>query len=199
MKISVFQLGELGANCYIVADEKTKGCAIVDPGGQGGALADWLEKQGLQPRMVLLTHGHFDHVGGTRELADRYPGIPIYLHPADTGLTPDMSRGLYSNSSYQDGDTICMDSISFRVLSTPGHTPGSVRLVSEDILLTGDTLFAGSCGRTDFPGGSWQDMKNSLRRLAALPGNPSVLPGHGGQSDLDTERKSNPYLREAGK
>lgn len=199
MKLTVLQLGELGANCYIVADEQTQVCAIVDPGGQGEDLADWLEGQGLKPRMVLLTHGHYDHVGGTRALADRYPGMPIYLHPGDTGLTPDMCRGLYWTASYEDGDTVTLDSITFRVLHTPGHTPGSVCLQAGDALLTGDTLFAGSCGRTDFPGGSWQDMMASLRRLAALPGNPAVLPGHGGQSDLDTERAANPYLKEASK
>ncbi len=197
MQITVFQLGQLGANCYIVADEQTKVCTVVDPGGQGRELAGWLGEQGLTPRYVFLTHGHFDHVGGVKQLAEAFPGLPVYLHPADTKLTPELSRGLWWTDFYEDGDTLPMDGVSFRVLHTPGHTPGSVCLQADDVLLTGDTLFAGSCGRTDFPGGSWDQLMDSFARLAALPGNYSVLSGHGEESDLDTERRRNPYMKEA--
>ena len=197
MQITVFQLGQLGANCYIVTDEKAKSCAVVDPGGQGRQLAQWLRDKGLTPRLVLLTHGHFDHVGGVQELVVEFPGLPVYLHPNDTKLTPDLSRGLFWTDFYEDGDELAMDGLTFRVLHTPGHTPGSVCLQVDDVLLTGDTLFAGSCGRTDFPGGSWQQLMDSFARLSKLPGNFGVLSGHGESSDLDTERASNPYMKEA--
>ena len=197
MQITVFQLGQLGANCYIVTDEKAKSCAVVDPGGQGRQLAQWLRDKGLTPRLVLLTHGHFDHVGGVQELVGEFPGLPVYLHPNDTKLTPDLSRGLFWTDFYEDGDELAMDGLTFRVLHTPGHTPGSVCLQVDDVLLTGDTLFAGSCGRTDFPGGSWQQRMDSFARLSKLPGNFGVLSGHGESSDLDTERASNPYMKEA--
>jgi len=199
MKITVFQLGALGTNCYIVIDERTRSCAVVDPGATGEAVADWLEKEGLQPRYVLLTHGHYDHVGGVAGLRQRYAGIPVYVHEADTHLTPQLCMGLEWTHHYDEGDTLKMDGVTFRVLHTPGHTPGSVCLLAEDALLSGDTLFAGSCGRTDFPGGSWSQMQDSLNRLSQLEGDLRVLPGHMEDSTLDRERKHNPYMKEATK
>ena len=197
MKITVFQLGALGTNCYIVIDEQTKACAVVDPGASGETVADWLDREGLQPRYVLLTHGHYDHVGGVAGLRDRYEGIPVYVHEADTHLTPQLSMGLEWTHHYDEGDTLTMDGVVFRVLHTPGHTPGSVCLLAGDVLLSGDTLFAGSCGRTDFPGGSWSQMMDSLTRLSKLEGDLRVLPGHMEDSTLERERKHNPYMKEA--
>ena len=197
MRITVFQLGQLGANCYIVADEEARSCAVVDPGGQGRELAAWLRKQNLMPKYVLLTHGHFDHVGGVKALVAEFPGLPVYLHPGDTNLTPELCQGLWWTDHYEDDDVLQMDGVAFRVLHTPGHTPGSVCLMAEDVLLTGDTLFAGSCGRTDFPGGSWDQLMDSFARLAALPGDYAVLSGHSEKTTLETERRSNPYMKEA--
>jgi len=199
MHITVFQLGALGTNCYIVTDEETKSCAIVDPGASGEALINWLDGDGLWPQYVLLTHGHYDHVGGVAALRDRYEGIPVYVHEADTHLSRELSMGLQWTHHYKEGDVLTMDSVEFRVLHTPGHTPGSVCLLAEDVLLAGDTLFAGSCGRTDFPGGSWQQMMESLCRLAKLPETVRVLPGHGEDSTMERELKYNPYIREATK
>ena len=195
MEITVFQLGSLGTNCYIVKDEKA--CAIIDPGASGEALADWLEQEGLQPKFVLLTHGHYDHVGGVESLRDRFAGLPVYVHEADTRLTPDLSHGLQWTNFYGEGDVLTMGKLSFRVLHTSGHTPGSVCLLCGDALFCGDTLFAGSCGRVDFPGGSWTEMLYSLGRLSKLEDHLQVLPGHGEPSTIQAERQYNPYMKEA--
>ncbi len=197
MKLYSFPLGPLETNCYVVADEATGRCAIVDPGDDGAAVAQWLEQQQLTPAYLFLTHGHYDHVGGIADLRAEYPDLPVYIHTADTALPPQLSRGLSWTHTYDEGDTISMDGITFRVLHTPGHTPGSVCLVAGTLLLSGDTLFAGSCGRTDFPGGSWKEMLASLKRLAQLEGDYTVLPGHGGATTLQTERDTNPYMKEA--
>ena len=197
MKLYSFPLGPLETNCYVVADEATGRCAIVDPGDDGAAVAQWLEQQQLTPAYLFLTHGHYDHVGGIADLRAEYPDLPVYVHEADIALPPQMTRGLSWTNTYGEGDTISMDGITFRVLHTPGHTPGSVCLVAGTLLLSGDTLFAGSCGRTDFPGGSWQQMLASLKKLAQLEGDYTVLPGHGGATTLQTERDTNPYMKEA--
>ena len=202
MKIKAFQVGELMTNCYLVWDENTKNAAIVDPGDDGAWLYDNLQKEGLTLRHILLTHGHFDHTSGVAELREKCPVKPeIHMSRKDLGLRPVFGEPAvlepYWITDWREGDTVVLDSITFRVLETPGHTPGSVCLLAEDVLFSGDTLFQGSCGRTDFPGGSWEQMAASLRRLYELPGDYTVLSGHTGSTTLQRERQTNIYMRSA--
>ena len=188
-------LGDYQTNCYLCWDEETKRCAIIDPGYEPETILAAIRARGLTPAMILLTHAHFDHVGAVRPLADLF-GLSCWLCEKETALPESLSDGpVYYTDTYEDGDKIPLDSLRFTVLETPGHTPGSVCLRCGDLLFTGDTLFAGSCGRTDFPGGNGAAMHASLRRLAALPGDCTVLPGHGPATTLARERQFNPYMK----
>ena len=206
MEISVLQLGQIGTNCYIFREAGSKKCGIVDPGDQGEQVAEWLKRQQLEPEAVLLTHGHFDHILGIPGLRAEWRSLPIYCHPADIGegeSTRVFGQSFPTVASfgnvtpYKEGDVVKAAGIDVEVLETPGHTPGSVTLRAGDVLFTGDTLFAGSMGRTDLPGGDEDTIMRSLRRLYELEGDYQVLPGHEGQSTLERERKSNYCLRMA--
>ena len=206
MEISVLRLGQIGTNCYIFRREGGYRCCIVDPGDQGEQVARWLVEKGLEAEAVLLTHGHFDHILGIPGLREEWPDLPVYCHPADLGGGDTTSlfgetfptvRSFGDITPYREGDTVEVDGIRLEVLDTPGHTPGSVTLRAENVLFTGDTLFAGSMGRTDLPGGDEGEIMRSLKRLGELEGDYQVLPGHEGQSTLERERKSNYCLRAA--
>ena len=196
MNIAVLPLSPLQANCYVAAEGNA--CVLIDPGAQGMQLVNWLKDNHLTPEAVLLSHGHYDHVGAVQALVQEF-GMDVYLHKGDTTMTGDLAKGLYWNKTYAEGDTVTVGGMEFTVLHTPGHTPGSVCLKLGSTLFAGDTLFAGSCGRTDFPGGSWEQMMTSLRRLSEIKENHTVLPGHGGETTLDRERAYNPYMKEATK
>ena len=198
MNIITLPLGPLETNCYVVFENAPGACVLVDPGAQAQSILDCLKERGLTPGLILLTHAHFDHTGALRELHAQYPDVPIYVSAQDTDETLNMSHGnLIYTDTYEEGDTVRAGALEFTVLETPGHTPGSVTLRCGGALFTGDTLFAGSCGRTDFDGGSAEQMRASLRRLGQLPGDLSVYPGHGESSTLSYERRQNLYLREA--
>lgn len=196
MPYDMLPLGPLETNCWLCWDENTRGCAVIDPGAEPEKLVRALQEKDLHPKAILLTHAHFDHVGAVAPLA-RALNLPVYVHEADTALPERLTGGpLYFTAEYAEGDTVTVDGLRFEVLETPGHTMGSVCLRCGALLFTGDTLFAGACGRTDL-GGSAAAMGASLCRLALLPGDYAVLPGHGPASTLDLERRTNPYLREA--
>lgn len=196
MKFYSLALGDYQTNCYIVHDENRRDCFVVDPGYQCGDILDFCADKGLTIAAVLLTHGHFDHVGAVKELAAEVPSCDVYLHEAETTMPPMMTAGkLYYTHTYDEGSKLTVAGLDIRVLHTPGHTPGSVCLVCENHLFSGDTLFAMSCGRTDLPGGSWKTIQNSLHRLASLEGNFWIHPGHGESTTLAQEKQYNPYMR----
>lgn len=203
MYIASMPVGMIGTNCYILGDEDTKSLAIIDPGDEAEEIETMVKKSGMEVKMVLLTHGHFDHVTGLPGVLKLHPGVPVYINKLDyhEAIAPNQfSNGIGEIPNvhyYDEGDAIQLGSLTVEVLSTPGHTPGSVTLKVGDALFTGDTLFAGSCGRTDFVGGSHKDMMRSLKRLAELPGDYAVYPGHEGTSRLSRERKYNAFMAAA--
>ena len=191
MEIQRLYLGNLETNCYIVSDGEGH-CAIIDPAEDAQQILQAVNGQTVEA--IFLTHGHYDHTGATQALYEALH-CPVYLHEADLALPRFLTRGwLYHNRSYQEGDEIPVGKLRFTVMETPGHTAGSVCLRCENALFTGDTLFHRSCGRTDL-GGSHYEMQKSLDRLAAIPENLRVFPGHMDESTLDEERRSNPYMR----
>ena len=206
MHIKSFALGAYETNCYIVADESTLDCAVIDPGADATTILNYLEETNLHCRFILLTHGHFDHTGAVDDLLAETDAV-LFVHKDDVGVSVggDFYRFLPPQGTkyYSDGEVICVGALSFTVLETPGHTPGSVTLIcaeagSDDkVLFTGDTLFRDSCGRTDFPGSDPDAILRSLKRIAELPGDYEVYPGHGFFSTLDRERRVNYFVNVA--
>ena len=194
LNIHTLTLGAYGTNCYIVHDSASKTCCVIDPGYTPEKVLSEVNALGLTVEAILLTHCHFDHVGAVKDLAAQYD-CKVFLDKKELAMPPMLTNGpLYYTDGYGDGDTLTLAGIPIQVLETPGHTPGSVCLIMEDTLFSGDTLFAGSCGRTDLPCGDARAMRDSLRRLAALSENYRVCPGHGPSSTLNREKQTNPYL-----
>ena len=194
LKVHALTLGAYQVNCYIIHDEKSTSCCIIDPGYEADTILDKLSELGLTLEAILLTHGHFDHVGAVRDIAAD-TGCQVYLCADDLSMPTNLTAGkLYYTQTYAEGTQLHLAGLDITVLQTPGHTPGSVCLLTENTLFSGDTLFAGSCGRTDLPGGSWEQMRSSLKRLSEIEANLWVLPGHGESTMLESEKKYNPYL-----
>ena len=195
LKIYVLPLGDYQTNCYIIHEAASSRCCVIDPGFTPQVVLDQVEKLGLTVEAILLTHGHFDHVGGVREIAAE-TGCQVYIHPDELSMPPMMTAGpLYHTHIYTEGSRLTLAGLTISVRHTPGHTPGSVCLLVEDAMFSGDTLFAGSCGRTDLPGGNWVTITKSLKHLASMQANFRVFPGHGESTTLDDEKRYNPYMR----
>ena len=201
MKVKMLQVGPIGTNCYILEDEGTKLAAVIDPGDEADRILEVLKEAQVKVEYILLTHGHYDHTTGVPELHEALPEAKIYIHQADAHgagnhLFP-LAGQVDELLLYDEGDILPLGSLTIQVMHTPGHSPGCVVLKVEDVLFCGDTLFAGSMGRTDLPGGSHAQIMASLKRLGELEGNYHVCPGHDRISTLDRERQTNFFLGDA--
>ncbi len=194
LNIQTMVLGNYATNCYILFDSERTDCVVIDPGFEPERILSRLNRLGKSLAAILLTHGHFDHVGAVKALFEQ-TDCDVYLCPEDRVLPEGLTAGaLCYTNSYAEGSVITVAGLTFNVMNTPGHTPGSVCLQCQDVIFTGDTLFCSSCGRTDL-GGSWDQMQASLQRLKNLPGDYKILPGHGEATTLQAERIYNPYMR----
>ena len=195
LKMCALPLGAYQTNCYMVWADTADTCVVIDPGFEPDTVLLEAKRQGKTIEAILLTHGHFDHVGAVRDIAAE-TDCKVYLCENDLAMPTQLTAGpLYYTDLYGEGDVLKLAGLSIKVLHTPGHTPGSVCLQCEDCIFSGDTLFWGSCGRTDLPGGSWSTIQKSLKRLAGLSGDFKVYPGHGDSTTLSFERKMNPYMQ----
>ena len=208
MILESFPVGPLRCNCTILGDEVTHEAMVVDPGDNIPEILSRLQKHGLTLRQIVVTHAHIDHVGGAAQLR-KLTGAPVMMNQHDLPLLGmmEMQAGWIGvptpevgppDASAEDGLAIGLAALPAEVLHTPGHTPGSICLLfpAQHLLLAGDTLFAGSIGRTDLPGGDGHQILRSLRdRLLVLPDDTRVLPGHGPETTIGEERYSNPFLQ----
>jgi len=209
MKIDYLILGGYQTNCYVLRkDDSAKDCLIIDPGLEAAKLIEFLDEQKLNPVVVVLTHGHIDHIAGLTVLRNQFPEIKVYIHNLDAEMLTDPNINLSAMSgmtfitdaedvSLKNRDIIDLAGMKLRVLHTPGHTPGGISLYSKEagVVFVGDTLFADSIGRTDFPGGNMSQLLNSVReKLFTLPEETEVYPGHGPATTIATEKAHNPFF-----
>ncbi|AOY76952.1 MBL fold metallo-hydrolase [Clostridium formicaceticum] len=206
MILERLSVGVYGANCYIIGDEKTDEAAVVDPGGDADKILKVLEDKGLHLKYILLTHGHGDHIGGLKELKEK-TNAPIYLHEEDHAMLQNSNKNFSSRMGgpviemtadhfLEEGDSLKVGELTLNIIHTPGHTQGCVCIHIEDIILTGDTLFANSIGRTDLDGGNHQQIIKSIKdKLMTLDENTTVFPGHGPATQIGVEKTTNPYIK----
>ena len=201
MKVITTVVGSLQTNCDRLIDEETKLAALIDPGDNADKLLALIKEEGVTLKYILLTHGHRDHTLAVPAVKQAIPEAEVYIGEADAHST-----GIYHYplidfipdlKFYGEGDTLTLGSLTIRVMATPGHTLGGVTLLVGDAMFSGDTLFAGSMGRTDLPGGNGEQMVASLRRLGQIEGEYTVYPGHMHATILSREQEYNPYIRQA--
>jgi hydroxyacylglutathione hydrolase len=198
MIIETFTVGMLSTNCYVVNSEHGKEAIIIDPGLESSfeskQIFNYIAKEELQIKLILNTHGHQDHISGNTIFQEKY-NIPIYIHKYDAPLLEELKTKKFpAPSLLEDESLIKFGDESLMVMLTPGHTPGSICLVGEKLVFTGDTLFNEGIGRTDFPGGSMRNMQLSLLKLMRLPDYFLIYPGHGPTSIIIEEKRNNPFL-----
>ncbi len=195
MKIIHLNVGPLQTNCYIAWAPGSTGCAIIDPGEEAARILTTVQENGLTVEAVFLTHGHFDHISGAKALHEK-TGCKVYINPKEQALPDRLTNGkFFCTDPYAQGDTVTAGGLTFSVMETPGHSVGCVCLICGDVIFSGDTLFAGTCGRTDLPTSSWNAITESLKRLSQLPGDYTVYPGHGRSTTMNEERADNPYMQ----
>lgn len=199
-------MGAMGANCYLFACMDTKKAVVIDPGADAKRIYRWVLEKGLKVDYILLTHGHVDHIGAVDELKELLGDVLVGIHADDAGMLTDGRKNL---SSYfgpglvlnkadlllQDGQELMIGKERLKVISTPGHSPGGACFLCSEGLFSGDTLFAGSIGRTDFPGGSMNQLLDGVKKkLLILPEDTRVFPGHGEETSIGEEKRDNPFL-----
>lgn len=201
MLIKKFVVGPLESNCFIIADDGSKECFIVDPGDEPDRILDFIQENGFKVKFIVCTHAHFDHVGAVSDIK-KDTGAKIVVHADDLEIYRktreqgaswgfELDEQPEPDMFVSEGDRIEIGDLKFEILHTPGHSPGGICIYGEGILITGDTLFAGSVGRTDFYGGDLRDLKKSFKRLISLPAGVKVLPGHGPESTIAREKIEN--------
>ncbi len=205
MFFKAIHVGNLQTNCYILGCKETKECLVIDPGDEGERILNIIEQEGYKLEKVINTHGHWDHIGANFYLKSK-TNAKIYIHEDDAAFLRDENLSLMSwvakgektvdaDEILKDGDTIKLGLLNLKVIHTPGHTPGGISLQVKNLLFTGDTLFAGSIGRTDLPGGDYDEIIKSLKtKLAPLDDNLEVYPGHGPKTTLGYEKSNNPFF-----
>lgn len=198
MLIETFTVGMLSTNCYVASCHDTKEAVILDPGldyeSEAQQIIDYIEQAQLKVRYIVNTHGHSDHVKGDTVFQDKYL-VPVCIHKLDAYFIESLKTpNVPANIILEEGSKIQFGNVTLTVLHTPGHTAGSICLVGDHLVFTGDTLFAGGIGRTDFPEGSMTDMNRSLKKLEELPVNTLIYPGHGETSIMGEEKRVNPFL-----
>lgn len=208
MKIKTLIVGPIETNCYIAYCPETKEGVVIDPGDEGDRIVNTIDQLGIKVNYIINTHGHHDHIKGNKKVKDA-TGAKVLIHTNDAPMLVDPTKNLShftgekthepgADKELSDGDIISFGNISLKVLHTPGHTPGCISLLctTENICFTGDTLFYGSVGRTDLPGGDYKTLMNSLKdKLVNLSNEVRVYPGHGPYSTIGDEKKINPYLK----
>jgi hydroxyacylglutathione hydrolase len=198
MQIETFTVGTLSTNCYVVNPDQNKEAIIIDPGlefsSEAQQIFNYISESKLKIKLILNTHGHRDHISGNTIVQKKYD-IPIYIHKFDAPSLEELENSKFpTNVLLEEGSQIKFGDQTLRVMHTPGHTPGSICLLGEKLVFTGDTLFAEGIGRTDFPGGSMREMQLSLQKLVSLPDYYLIYPGHGPTSIIAEEKRTNPFL-----
>ena len=203
--VKSFEVGPVAANCYILKDNNSSAGMVIDPGGNPSKLLSAIKEMGVEVKLIALTHGHFDHIGGLKEVKQAL-NVPVAIHEEDGDMLTDARKNLSAfvgvpgemeeaDVLLKDGDNISFGGCSLKVIHTPGHTPGGVCFYGGGALFSGDTLFAGSVGRTDFPGSSTEAILDSIRnRLTKVSDATKVFPGHGPASTMGIERETNPFF-----
>lgn len=199
-------VGALETNCYLVYCQETLECAVIDPGAEAEKIFRVIGNKELKPAILINTHGHVDHVGANRDIKDKFD-IPLYIHKADSPMLESILQtglGFFLGAKaspppdkfLEEGEEIKIGNVSLLVFHTPGHSPGSVSLLGDGILFSGDTLFYGGVGRTDLPGGSWAELERSIKeRIFTLPEDTLVLTGHGPTTTVGQEKRFNPFIQ----
>jgi len=201
-------VGALETNCYLIGCEKTKKAAVIDPGGEEEVdlILNLLQENNFDLKYIINTHGHIDHIAGNRKLKGKTMAS-LLIHKLDADMLVDTNKNFSifmgkeicsppADIFLKEGDEIILGSLKLTVFHTPGHTPGGISLILDNVIFTGDTLFAGGIGRTDLPGGSYQDLQRSIKEKLLILGNGKIIyPGHGPDSTIGEERRTNPYLK----